>query len=60
MAPPTGGVTIKKGEVVLLFLKHARGIASRREWLRVSVDDLLLVRGEANTSRIPPTSYFFP
>ena len=59
MAPSTGGVTIKKGEVVLLFLEHAKGISSRREWLRVSVDDLLLVRGEANTSRIPPTPISF-
>ncbi|PWW71679.1 XAP5-domain-containing protein [Tuber magnatum] len=47
VAPPTGeGVTVKKGEAVWLFLEPARGMSGRREWLRVSVDDLLLVRGE--------------
>ena len=29
-----------------LFLERARRISGRREWLRVPVDDLLLVRGE--------------
>ncbi|RPA92270.1 XAP5-domain-containing protein [Choiromyces venosus 120613-1] len=47
VAPPTGeGVTVKKGEAVWLFLERARRMSGRREWLRVSVDDLLLVRGE--------------
>ncbi|KAL7276985.1 hypothetical protein RUND412_000022 [Rhizina undulata] len=45
--PPDGqGVKVKKGEAVWLFLERARRISNRREWLRVSVDDLLLVRGE--------------
>lgn len=47
VAPPNGeGVTVKKGEAVWLFLERARRMSGRREWLRVSVDDLLLVRGE--------------
>lgn len=48
MVPPNsqGGVTVKKGEAVWLFLERARRMSGRREWLRVSVDDLLLVRGE--------------
>ncbi|KAI5817206.1 XAP5, circadian clock regulator-domain-containing protein [Pyronema omphalodes] len=47
VAPPDGaGVTVKKGEAVWLFLERARRMSGRREWLRVSVDDLLLVRGE--------------
>jgi protein FAM50 len=39
-------VKVKKGEAVWLFLERARRMSGRREWLRVSVDDLLLVRGE--------------
>ena len=39
-------MTVKKGEAVWLFLERARRMSGRREWLRVSVDDLLLVRGE--------------
>lgn len=47
VAPPDGGgVQVKKGEAVWLFLERARRMSGRREWLRVSVDDLLLVRGE--------------
>ncbi|KAF8543519.1 XAP5, circadian clock regulator-domain-containing protein [Trichophaea hybrida] len=47
VVPPNGeGVTVKKGEAVWLFLERARRMSGRREWLRVSVDDLLLVRGE--------------
>ncbi|KAH8150637.1 uncharacterized protein LAJ45_05333 [Morchella importuna] len=47
VAPPDGsGVQVKKGEMVWLFLERARRMSGRREWLRVSVDDLLLVRGE--------------
>jgi protein FAM50 len=47
VAPPNGeGVAVKKGEAVWLFLERARRMSGRREWLRVSVDDLLLVRGE--------------
>ncbi|CAZ82826.1 unnamed protein product [Tuber melanosporum] len=48
VASPTGeGETVKKGEAVWLFPKRARRMSRCREWLRVSVDDLLLVRGEA-------------
>ncbi|KAG0133083.1 XAP5, circadian clock regulator-domain-containing protein [Tuber indicum] len=37
VAPPTGeGVTVRKGEAVWLLLEHARRMAGRREWLRVS------------------------
>jgi len=39
-------VTVKKGEAVSLFLECARRMSGRRESLRISVDDLLLVRGE--------------
>ncbi|KAI5807279.1 XAP5, circadian clock regulator-domain-containing protein [Peziza echinospora] len=44
--PRENGVKVKKGEAVWLFLERARRMSGRREWLRVSVDDLLLVRGE--------------
>jgi len=44
--PKEEGVKMKKGEAVWLFLERARRMSGRREWLRVSVDDLLLVRGE--------------
>ncbi|KAH7054428.1 XAP5, circadian clock regulator-domain-containing protein [Macrophomina phaseolina] len=52
---PGGRCKIKKGEHVWLFLDKARkmgaelgvgGDKSRREWARVGVDDLMLVRGE--------------
>ena len=37
---------VKKGEAVWLFLKRARRMSERWEWFSVSVDDLLIVRGE--------------
>ena len=52
---PGGRCRIKKGEQIWLFLDKARkvgaelgvgGDKSRSEWARVSVDDLMLVRGE--------------
>lgn len=52
---PGGRCRIKKGDQVWLFLDKARkvgaelgmgGDKSRRDWARVSVDDLMLVRGE--------------
>jgi protein FAM50 len=52
---PGGRCRIKKGEQVWLFLDKARKVGAelgvggdrgRREWARVSVDDLMLVRGE--------------
>jgi len=39
-------VTVKTGEAVWLFLERARTMSRHRERLRVSADDLLLVRGE--------------
>ena len=56
---PGGLCKVKKGEHVWLFLDNARKVgaergiggageraSSKREWARVGVDDLLLVRGE--------------
>jgi protein FAM50 len=52
---PGGRCRVKKGDHVWLFLDKARkvgaelgvgGDKSRRDWARVSVDDLMLVRGE--------------
>lgn len=52
---PGGVCKVKKGDHVWLFLDKARkvgaelgvgGDKSRREWARVGVDDLMLVRGE--------------
>ena len=37
---------VKKGEAVWLFLERARRMSERCEWFSVSVDDLLIVRGE--------------
>ena len=51
-----GGCRMKKGDFVWLFLDKARkvgaatgdrqGGASRKDWARIGVDDLMLVRGE--------------
>jgi len=52
---PGGRCRMKKGDHIWLFLDKARkvgaelgvgGDKSRRDWARVSVDDLMLVRGE--------------
>lgn len=45
---PGGICRVKKGDYIWLFLDKARkvGAESRREWARISVDDLMLVRGE--------------
>ncbi|KAF2094929.1 XAP5-domain-containing protein [Rhizodiscina lignyota] len=52
---PGGRCRVKKGDYIWLFLDKARkvgaelgvgGDKSRREWARVSVDDLMLVRNE--------------
>lgn len=52
---PGGRCRVKKGDQIWLFLDRARkvgaesgigGDRSRREWARVSVDDLMLVRNE--------------
>ncbi|KAL1303516.1 hypothetical protein AAFC00_006891 [Neodothiora populina] len=51
---PGGACRMKKGDLVWLFLDRARKVGaevsnsdrSRKEWARVSVDDLMLVRGD--------------
>ena len=55
---PGGACKVKKGDYVWLFLDRSRKVgaelgvgggekaSSRREWARVGVDDLMLVRGE--------------
>lgn len=57
---PGGGCKVKKGDYIWLFLDRSRKVGaergvgggagekanSRREWARVGVDDLMLVRGE--------------
>jgi protein FAM50 len=52
---PGGRCRVKKGDHIWLFLDRARkvgaelgvgGDKSKREWARVSIDDLMLVRGE--------------
>ncbi|KAF2182167.1 XAP5-domain-containing protein [Zopfia rhizophila CBS 207.26] len=52
---PGGACRVKKGDHIWLFLDKARklgaelgvgGDKSKRDWARVSVDDLMLVRGE--------------
>lgn len=65
---PGGIVRVKKGDFVWLFLDKSRKVGAklgvgadkvvnaRRDWARVSVDDLLLVRG---TIIIPHVSFFF-
>lgn len=55
---PGGACKVKKGDYIWLFLDRSRKVgaelgvgggeknSSRREWARVGVDDLMLVRGE--------------
>lgn len=58
---PGGKVRLKKGDFIWLFLERARKVGAelaeegqgpggaggrRREWARISVDDLMIVRGE--------------
>ncbi|EME78910.1 uncharacterized protein MYCFIDRAFT_157600 [Pseudocercospora fijiensis CIRAD86] len=51
---PGGKVRLKKGDKIWLFLERARklgaelgrGDRGRRDWARISVDDLMIVRGD--------------
>lgn len=65
---PGGRCRIKKGEQIWLFLDKARkvgaelgvgGDRSRRDWARVSVDDLMLVRGEVILPHVSSSSLMF-
>ena len=60
---PGGRCRLKKGDHLWLFLDRARkvgaelgvgGDRSRRDWARVSVDDLMLVRGEVILPHVRP------
>ena len=60
---PGGRCRVKKGDHIWLFLDRARKVGaelgvggeSRRDWARVNVDDLMLVRGEVI---LPPVSAY--
>lgn len=47
---PGGRCRIKKGDFIWLFLERARKVGaedkSRKDWARIGVDDLMLVRGD--------------
>ena len=72
---PAGSVKVKKGDPIWLFLDRCRKVGAelgvrgngaskarkdtRREWARVSVDDLMLVRGDVivpHASRLCPSA----
>lgn len=71
---PGGSCKVKKGDPIWLFLDRSRKVGaelgvgggggeknnSRREWARVGVDDLMLVRGEVIIPHVgvpPKTKY---
>lgn len=62
---PGGQCRMKKGDMVWLFLDRARKVGAevggsdkaRREWARVGVDDLMLVKGDII---IPHVSFRYP
>lgn len=68
---PGGACKVKKGDYVWVFLDRSRKVGaelgvggggeksgSRREWARVGVDDLMLVRGEVIIPHVRPTPSF--
>lgn len=70
-----GKVRLKKADFVWLFLERARKVgaeladegkgpagsgARRREWARISVDDLMLVKGEMILPHVSPPSLDLP
>jgi protein FAM50 len=66
---PGGTVRVKKGDYVWIFLDKSRKVGAdlgvggdknanvRREWARVGVDDLMLVRGEIIIPHVSTKSY---
>lgn len=69
---PAGSVKIKKGDHVWLFLDRCRKVGAelggrtasgaakaRREWARVSVDDLMLVKGDVIVPHVSFTDCHF-
>ena len=70
---PGGICKVKKGDFIWLFLDRSRKVGaelgvgatgekanSRREWARVGVDDLMLVRGEIIIPHVRIPVYSFP
>lgn len=61
---PGGKVRVKKGDFVWLFLERARkvgaelaegdgsGVGKRRDWARIGVDDLMVVRGTMSVPHV--------
>lgn len=66
---PGGTVRVKKGDYVWIFLDKSRKVGAdlgvggdknanvRREWARVGVDDLMLVRGEIIIPHVSASTY---
>ena len=63
---PGGICRMKKGDHIWLFLDRARKVGAelgvggdkgRREWARISVDDLMLVRGEMIIPHVSSISF---
>lgn len=66
---PGGTVRVKKGDYIWVFLDKSRKVGAelgvgekanaRREWARVGVDDLMLVRGSIIIPHVSPTAFFY-
>lgn len=69
---PAGSVKMKKGDPIWLFLDRCRKVGAelggrtasgaakaRREWARVSVDDLMLVKGDVIVPHVSSTVFIF-